>query len=43
MNQTEKHFNLNQQTIFESDRIIFGDFFFGIDGDNRAYVIIQDH
>ena len=43
MDQAVKHFDFNQNQIFENDRIIFGDFFFGIDNDNRAYTIINDH
>lgn len=43
VDQATKHFDFNEKKIFENDRIIFGDFFFGIEGDNRAYNIINDH
>jgi len=41
MKEAEK-FNLKKETIFNVERIIFGDYFNGIDGENRPYVQIED-
>ncbi len=37
MDQAERKFEVNQDKIFDNDRIIYGDFGFGMDGDNRPY------
>jgi hypothetical protein len=37
MTEAERKFNLTKAQIFDNDRIIFGDFAFGMDGDNRPY------
>jgi dynein heavy chain, axonemal len=35
-------FKLKKVDIFNSDRILFGDYMFGIDGDNRPYVQVKE-
>jgi dynein heavy chain, axonemal len=42
MDQAERKFEAKKEDIFENDRIIYGDFAFGMDGDNRPYQIIND-
>lgn len=42
MTQSTKKFELGQAEIFETDRIVFGDFSQSIDGDARPYTIITD-
>lgn len=42
MTQATKKFELGQSEIFETDRIVFGDFSKSIDGDGRPYEIIND-
>jgi len=37
MNEAERKFDLTQDKIFDNDRIIYGDFGFGMDGDGRPY------
>ena len=42
INEADRKFNLKKEQIFDNDRIIFGDFAFGMDGDNRPYQIINN-
>ena len=42
MNEAERKFNLTKAQIFDNDRIIYGDFAFGMDGDARPYQIINN-
>jgi len=42
LKESETSFSLTKGEIFETDRIVFGDFFNGIDGDNRPYIYIND-
>ena len=35
-------FKLKKEQLFNVERIIYGDYFNGIDGENRPYVQIQD-
>jgi len=37
MSEAERKFDLTHDKIFDNDRIIFGDFGFGMDGEGRAY------
>jgi len=37
MSEAERKFEITQQQIFDNDRIIYGDFGFGMDGENRPY------
>ena len=40
--ETEKTFHLTRDQVYVSERIIFGDYLNGIEGDSRPYVWIQD-
>jgi len=42
LTQCEQNFSLSKDEIFENERIIFGDFFYGIDAENRPYQNITD-
>lgn len=42
MNEAERKFKLSKTQIFDNDRIIFGDFAFGMEGDGRPYQIINN-
>jgi len=42
MNEAERKFSLKKEQIFDNDRIIFCDFAFGMDGENRPYQIINN-
>lgn len=37
MDQAERKFEVSQDKVFDNDRIIYGDFGFGMDGENRPY------
>jgi len=37
-----KVYNLEKEQIYVAERIIFGDYMFGIDSDNRPYNLIKD-
>jgi dynein heavy chain len=42
LDQAERKFEVKKEAIFDNDRIIYGDFSFGMDGENRPYQIIND-
>jgi dynein heavy chain len=42
MNEADRKFKLTKEQIFENDRIIYGDFGFGIDAENRPYQYLVD-
>ena len=42
MSQSSVKFGLKQEEIFTSERIIFGDFMFGNESNDRPYDIIPD-
>ena len=42
MDQAERKFEAKKEEIFENDRIIYGDFGFGMDGEARPYQILND-
>jgi|LauGreDrversion4_2_1035121.scaffolds.fasta_scaffold117815_1 hypothetical protein len=37
MEESSRKFDLTKDKIFDNDRIIFGDFAFAMDGENRPY------
>lgn len=41
MREVEK-FNIKKETLFNVERIIYGDYFLGMDGENRPYIQIDD-
>jgi len=41
LTESEK-FGLKKDKIFNVERIIFGDYFNGIDGENRPYIQVED-
>lgn len=42
MNEAERKFELQHSQIFDNDRIIYGDFGFGMEGEGRPYQILND-
>jgi dynein heavy chain, axonemal len=40
--EVEKTFNLTTKQVYNSERLIFGDYMDGIDGDNRIYKQIEN-
>jgi dynein heavy chain len=42
MDQAERKFDVKKEQVFENDRIIYGDFGFGMDGEARPYQILND-
>ncbi len=42
INEASTNFKLTKDQIYVTDRIIFGDYTNGIDGENRPYIWIQD-
>jgi hypothetical protein len=42
LDQSQSKFNLTEKEIFTSERIIFGDFMFGNEANDRPYDLIQD-
>ena len=40
--EIEKNFKLSLEAVYTVDRIIFGDYLNGIDGENRPYIWISD-
>lgn len=42
LDEAETTFKLTHDQIYETERIIFGDYIGGIEGENRPYIWIQD-
>ena len=40
--ESEKNFQVTKENILDRDRIVFGDYMFGNESDNRAYQIVDD-